>query len=68
MAAHNLDPTDLGILKLLQKDASLTNKEIAEKLDLSEQTVKNQLSAALKHLRQSLGGLASLAFLLWWLS
>jgi len=52
----------------LSREHNLTNKEIAEKLDLSEQTVKNQLSAALKHLRQSLGGLASLAFLLWWLS
>jgi RNA polymerase sigma-70 factor (ECF subfamily) len=40
---------------LLSREEGLSNREIAEKLSLSEQTVKNQLSAALKHLRQTLG-------------
>lgn len=66
-ALNELPPRVKEIYQL-SREHNLTNKEIAEKLDLSEQTVKNQLSAALKHLRQSLGGLASLAFLLWWLS
>ncbi|HEY4324325.1 MAG TPA: RNA polymerase sigma-70 factor [Mucilaginibacter sp.] len=53
---------------LLSKEQNLSNREIAEKLNLSEQTVKNQLSAALKHLRQSLSGSALAAFVFWWLS
>jgi DNA-binding Lrp family transcriptional regulator len=35
----NLDPTDLEILKLLQKDASCTNKEMASKLHKSVATI-----------------------------
>ncbi|WP_080904842.1 RNA polymerase sigma factor [Parabacteroides sp. Marseille-P3160] len=38
----------------LSKIEGLKNKEIAEKLNISEQTVKNQLSAALKILRSEL--------------
>jgi len=38
----------------LSREQELSNREIAEKLNLSEQTVKNQLSAALKHLRKTL--------------
>ncbi len=38
----------------LSRVEGLKNKEIAEKLNLSEQTVKNQLSAALKILRSEL--------------
>ena len=52
----------------LSRDKGLSNHEIAEKLNLSEQTIKNQLSVALKHLRKSLTGFASFAFILWWLS
>ena len=66
-ALNELPPRVKEIYQL-SREQNLTNKEIAEKLDLSEQTVKNQLSVALKYLRQSLGGLASLAFMLWWLS
>ena len=40
----------------------LTNKEIAEKLNISNQTVKNQISTALRHLRKTLDG-AYLLFL-----
>ncbi|MDX2303388.1 MAG: RNA polymerase sigma-70 factor [Microscillaceae bacterium] len=39
---------------LLSRFENLSNHEIADKLDISLQTVKNQLSLALNHLRQSL--------------
>lgn len=39
---------------LLSREAHRSIPEIAQELRLSEQTVKNQLSTALKHLRQSL--------------
>lgn len=42
---------------ILSKIEQLTNKEIAEKLSLSEQTVKNQLSLGLKALKEKLGSL-----------
>jgi Lrp/AsnC family leucine-responsive transcriptional regulator len=38
-----LDPTDIGILKLLQKDASLTNKEISYKMNKSIATVHERI-------------------------
>jgi len=50
---------------LLSREENLSIKEIADKLQLSEQTVKNQLSTALKHLRQSLAQVSTAAFLLW---
>jgi RNA polymerase sigma-70 factor (ECF subfamily) len=50
----------------LSREQGLSNGEIAEKLQLSEQTVKNQLSTALKHLRKSLTGFAAVAFFIWW--
>ena len=53
---------------LLSREEHLTILEIAEKLGSSEQTVKNQLSTALKHLRQSLVSLSASAFLFWLLS
>jgi DNA-binding Lrp family transcriptional regulator len=40
---HGLDPTDLQILRLLQHDASLTNKEIAFKLHKSVATVHERI-------------------------
>ena len=49
----------------LSRGEHLSNREIAEKLGLSEQTVKNQLSVALKHLRRSVIGLSAQAFLVW---
>jgi RNA polymerase sigma-70 factor (family 1) len=51
----------------LSREEGLSNNEIAEKLNLSEQTVRNQLSAALKHLRKSLTGVTAFVFILWWL-
>lgn len=52
----------------LSREENMSIPEIAEKLQLSEQTVKNQLSAALKHLRQSLTIISTPAFLIWLLS
>ena len=51
----------------LSREEGLSNREIAEKLNLSEQTIKNQISAALKHLRKSLATITAFIFTLWWL-
>lgn len=48
----------------LSREENLSIREIALKLDLSEQTVKNQLSTALVHLRHSLSVYVS-GFVLW---
>ncbi|MCO6491079.1 MAG: RNA polymerase sigma-70 factor [Phaeodactylibacter sp.] len=56
---------------LLSRSEGLSYKEIAERLSLSEKTVENQISIALKRLRARVygegesGNLISLAFLLW---
>lgn len=52
----------------LSREKNLSISEIAEKLQLSEQTIKNQLSTALTHLRKSLSGISASALLLWWFS
>ena len=52
---------------LLSREENLSVAEIADKLQVSEQTVKNQLSTALKHLRASLA-VASATALIFWLS
>lgn len=49
-----LSKTQQEIIKL-SKFEMMTNKEIAQKLNYSEQTVKNQLSLGLKQLRNMLG-------------
>jgi RNA polymerase sigma-70 factor (family 1) len=66
---HSLEQLSPRIREIykLSREEGLSNREIAEKLDLSEQTVKNQLSAALKHLRQTLGTAICLALMMWWL-
>ena len=61
-----LSPRVKEIYKL-SREGGFSNREIAEKLNLSEQTVKNQLSSALKHLRQNLNGITAFAFAAWWL-
>ncbi|MCJ8208377.1 Lrp/AsnC family transcriptional regulator [Mucilaginibacter sp. RS28] len=43
MSLQELDPTDLQILKLLQKNASLTNKEIAAALYKSIATIHERV-------------------------
>jgi len=50
----------------LSREENLNTREIAEKLNLSEQTVKNQLTVALKHLRKVLSSVAVATFV-WWL-
>ncbi|MFP5079651.1 RNA polymerase sigma-70 factor [Pedobacter sp. JCM 36344] len=50
---EGLSPRVKEVYKL-SREEHLTIKEIAGKLEVSEQTVKNQLTVALKHLRQSL--------------
>jgi RNA polymerase sigma-70 factor (family 1) len=69
--AQNIE-TSLGELSprvkeiyLLSREENLSITEIAYKLRLSEQTVKNQLSTALKHLRQSLAMVSTTALFFW---
>ena len=49
----------------LSRDQHQSTLEIAQMLNISEQTVKNQLTTALKHLRQSISSL-SIALLSYW--
>jgi RNA polymerase sigma-70 factor (ECF subfamily) len=46
----------------LSRDAGLSNKEIARSLDISEKTVENQITKALKFLRTSLKSFFSFLF------
>ncbi len=62
-AVNKLSPRVQQVFKLSRFE-NLTTKEIAAELDVTEQTVKNQLSTALAFLRESLGPLAILLFLL----
>ncbi|HMG07426.1 MAG TPA: RNA polymerase sigma-70 factor [Mucilaginibacter sp.] len=48
----------------LSRKAQLSHKEIAEKLNISEKTVKNQVNNALKQLRVKLGMFTFLVFLM----
>ena len=50
----------------LSREQHLSVAEIADKLQLSEQTVKNQLTVALKHLRESLTRLSVSALVIWY--
>jgi len=43
MTTTNLDPTDVSILRLLQKDATLTNKEISIRLHKSIATIHERI-------------------------
>jgi len=62
-AKKNLKPRERQIYEL-SRDQHLTNRQIAEELGLSEQTVKNYLSAALRTLRESIGPIMPI-FLFW---
>ncbi|MEJ7559899.1 MAG: RNA polymerase sigma-70 factor [Pedobacter sp.] len=60
-------PTKTKQIYRLSRDEHLTSIEIAQRLHLSEQTVKNQLTIALKHLRQSILRIFIATFLNYWL-
>lgn len=59
-ALEKLPPAQRKIIEL-SRFRELSNKEVAEELALSEQTVKNQLSQGLKSLREELGKIAWMA-------
>ena len=61
-------PAKTKQIYLLSRIEHLSITEIALKLNLSEQTVKNQLSIALKHLRHAIAGLGILALMMYWLA
>jgi len=52
---------------LLSRNEELSIQEIALKLNLSEQTVKNQITYALKHLRNALTTFSITMLLLWYI-
>lgn len=56
-------PEKMREIFLLSKKENLSNKEIAAQLNISEKTVRNQISTALKILRMKLGLFAFLALL-----
>ncbi len=66
-ALESLSPRIQEIYRL-SREQNRSVSEIANLLGLSEQTVKNQLTAALKHLRKSLAVVSTPAFLFWLLS
>lgn len=59
---NQLPPTKAKIMKLSRIDG-YRNKEIAEKLKLSEQTVKNAVVLGMKHLRSKLKSLGIMVLL-----
>jgi RNA polymerase sigma-70 factor (family 1) len=61
-------PVRTKLIYKLSHNEHLTITEIAQRLNLSEQTIKNQLSIALKHLRQAIAGLGILALMMDWLN
>jgi len=65
-ALQDLPPRIKEIYQL-SREQYKTTSEIAQMLNISEQTVKNQLTSALKHLRQSLSYLSITAFIFLWL-
>ena len=61
-------PDKTKLIYRLSRNEHRSIAEIALQLNLSEQTVKNQLTIALKHLRQAIAGLGILALMMDWLS
>jgi RNA polymerase sigma-70 factor (ECF subfamily) len=58
-------PAKMREVFLLSRKEHLSNKEIAERLHISEKTVKNQVSTALKTLKLKLGLVVFLFFLIY---
>ena len=52
---------------LLHKVEGLKYKEIAERLNISENTIENHMSCALKTIRENLGNYSMIAILFWYL-
>lgn len=63
VALQELPPRIQEIYKL-SREEHLTSKEIAEQLNISEQTVKNQLTTALKHLKESIVAVSLFFFII----
>ncbi len=59
-------PDKMREIFLLSRKTNLSNKEIAERLGISEKTVKNQVSTALKTLRIKLGLFTFLVLLIYY--
>lgn len=57
-------PAKMREIFILSRKLNLKNADIAKQLDISEKTVKNQLSLALKELRKKLGVITFLYFLI----
>ena len=60
-------PVKTREIYLLSRNEHLSVAEIAQKLNIAEQTVKNQLTIALKHLRQSITIISVTSLLVNWL-
>ena len=60
-------PVKTREIYLLSRNEHLSVSEIAQKLDIAEQTVKNQLTIALKHLRRSITVIGVTSLLVNWL-
>jgi RNA polymerase sigma-70 factor (ECF subfamily) len=60
-------PEKRKIIFKLSREQGLTNKEIAEKLNISVKTVENQMTSALKYLREKLGHYHILGLLFYFL-
>jgi len=57
-------PARARLIFELSRNEQLSNREIAEKLGISEKTVENQITIALKKLRLSLSGMSASLFFL----
>ncbi len=55
-------PVRCKLVYELSREEGLSNKEIAQSLDISEKTVENQMTKALKHLRTTLKSFFSFLF------
>lgn len=69
LAEHIIDnlPEKRKEIFKLSREQGLTNREIAEKLDISVKTVENQMTAALKLLKEKLGSSEILGLLFFYI-
>jgi RNA polymerase sigma-70 factor (family 1) len=57
-------PEKMREIFVFSRKEYLSHKEIAEKLDITERTVKNQITSAIRILRTKMGGMGTIALLL----